>query len=122
MKTKYADLINQLERATEAYNQAVQAAKNFKGVADGLDDVLGVRGSVNYMDGYDINRAIHVTSDCFTPAAIDCGSDFIIEDWDDYTRFECALFGYRVFALVHKNSADEAYLLDLATAESKKTG
>lgn len=119
MKTKYADLIKQLERVTEAYNQAVQVAKNFKDVIDGLDDVLGVRGSVNYMDGYDINRAIHVASDCFTPAAIDCGSDFTIEDWDDYTRVECSMFGYRVFALAHKGSAEEAYLLDLAADEAK---
>jgi len=110
MKTKYAKLIEQLERATEVYNQAVYAAKRMESVIDGLDDVLGVNGSVDYMDGYDINRAIHVTSDCFAPAAIDCGSDFKMEDREDYTRFECSMFGHRVFSLL---SGDESGYVEL---------
>ena len=35
------------------------------------------------LDGYDINRAIHVRSSCFAQAAIDCGSDFKIEGRED---------------------------------------
>ena len=99
MKTKYANLIEQLECVTAVYNQAVYAAKKVGVVINDLDDVLGVNGSVDYLDGYDINRAIHVKSDCFASAAIDCGSGFKMEDRDDYTRFECSMFGYRVFAL-----------------------
>ena len=110
MKTKYASLIAQLERATKVYNQAVYAAKRMEGVIDGLDDVLGVQGSVDYMDGYDINRAIHVRSRCFAPAAIDCGSDFKMEEREDHTRFECSMFGYRVFALL---SGDESGYVEL---------
>lgn len=117
MKTKYAKLIEQLERATEVYNQAVYAAKRMESVIDGLDDVLGVSGSVDYMDGYDINRAIHVRSECFAPAAIDCGSDFKMEGREDYTRFECSMFGYRVFALIDKGSAAEAYLMDMVARD-----
>ena len=117
MKTKYANLIEQLERATEVYNQAVQAAKKFKAVIDCLDDVLGVQGSVDYMDGYDINRAIHVASRCFTPAAIDCGSDFKMEDREDHTRFECSMFGYRVFALLSGDESGYVELLEKVEAD-----
>ena len=113
MKTKYASLIEQLELVTDVYDQAVQAAKRMESVIGGLDDVIGVHGAVDYMDGYDINRAIHVTSRCFTPAAIDFGSDFKMEDREDYTRFECSMFGYRVFSLIDKGSAEEAYLMDM---------
>ncbi len=117
MKTKYANLIEQLERVTEVYNQAVYAAKKVEFVIKDLDDVLGVKGAVDYLDGYDINRAIHVTSDCFVPAAIDCGSGFKIEDRENYTRFECSMFGYRVFSLIGKGSADEFFLLEKVKAD-----
>lgn len=113
MKTKYANLIEQLGRATEVYNQAVQAAKKVEVVINDLDDVLGVNGAVDYLDGYDINRAIHVKSDFFVQAAIDCGSGFKMEDRENYTRFECSIFGYRVFSLIDKSSAEEAYLMDM---------
>lgn len=117
MKTKYAKLIEQLERATEVYNQAVYAAKRMESVIDGLDDVLGVQGSVDYLDGYDINRAIHVTSGCFAEAAIDCGSGFKMEDRDDYTRFECSMFGYRVFALMGGDERGYVELLEKVEAD-----
>lgn len=117
MKTKYANLIEQLDRVTEVYNQAVYAAKKVEAVIDDIDDVIGVNGSVDYMDGYDINRAIHVKSDCFVPAAIDCGSGFKIEGREDYTRFECSMFGYRVFSLIDKGSVEEAYLMDMAVLD-----
>ena len=38
MKTKYANLIEQLQRVTEVYNQAVYAAKKVEAVIDDLDD------------------------------------------------------------------------------------
>ncbi len=117
MKTKYANLIAQLERVTAVYNQAVEAAKRMASVIDGLDDVLGVQGSVDYLDGYDINRAIHVTSRCFTPAAIDCGSDFKMDGREDHTRFECSMFGYRVFALLSGDESGYAELLDKVKAD-----
>ena len=117
MKTKYANLIEQLERVTDVYNQAVEAAKKFKVVLDGLDDVLGVNGSVDYMDGYDINRAIHVRSACFTQAAIDCGSDFKTEEREDHTRFECSMFGYRVFSLLGGDERGYAELLKKVEAD-----
>ncbi|HRN97573.1 MAG TPA: hypothetical protein PLZ58_03965 [Candidatus Saccharibacteria bacterium] len=117
MKTKYEDLIKQLERATEVYNQAVYAAKRMASVIDGLDDVLGVQGSVDYMDGYDINRAIHVASRCFTQAAIDCGSDFKMEGREDHTRFECSMFGYRVFSLLSCGESGYAELLEKVEAD-----
>ena len=117
MKTKYANLIEQLDRVTESYNQAVYAAKRMEAVINGLDDVIGVNGAVDYLDGYDINRAIHVKSDSFVPAAIDCGSGFKIEERDDYTRFECSMFGYRVFSLICKGSLDECYLMQKAVAD-----
>ena len=117
MKTKYAKLIEQLECVTDVYNQAVQAAKKFADVIDGLDDVLGVNGSVDYLHGYDINRAIHVTSRCFAQAAIDCGSDFKVEHRDDYTRFECSMFGYRVFFLIRGDERGYAELLKKVEAD-----
>ena len=117
MKTKYANLIEQLERVTDVYNQAVESAKKIDGVIDGLDNVLGVIGSVDYLDGYDINRAIHVTSRCFTPAAIDCGYDFKIEDREDYTRFECSMFGYRVFTLLGGDERGYVKLLEKVEAD-----
>ena len=117
MKTKYANLIEQLERVTEVYNQAVQAAKKVEVVINDLDDVLGVNGSVDYLDGYDINRAIHVASRCFTPAAIDCGSDFKMEGREDHTRFECSMFGYRVFSLLSGGESGYAELLEKVEAD-----
>lgn len=117
MKDKYANLIEQLERVTEVYNQAVYAAKKVEVVINDLDDVLGVNGSVDYLDGYDINRAIHVKSDFFVQAATDCGSGFKMEDRDDYTRFECSMFGYRVFSLIGKGSMEESYLMKKAVAD-----
>ena len=117
MKTKYADLIVQLGLVTDAYNQAVRAAKNSDAVIDFLDDVLGVNGSVYYMDGYDINRAIHVRSRCFAPAAIDCGSDFKMEEREDHTRFECSMFGYRVFAMLSRDESGYAELMEKVGAD-----
>ena len=64
------------------------------------------------MDGYDINRAIHVRSRCFAQAAIDCGSDFKTEEREDHTRFECSMFGYRVFALLSGDELGYAELLE----------
>lgn len=117
MKTKYANLIEQLERATEVYNQAVYAAKRMARTIECLDDVLGVQGSVDYMDGYDINRAIHVRSLRFASAAIDCGSDFKMEEREDHTRFECSMFGYRVFALFRYSEQGYAELLEKVEAD-----
>lgn len=117
MKTKYASLIEQLERATATYNQAVYAAKRMESVIGELNDVIGVHGAIDYMDGYDINRAIHVRSSCFVQAAIDCGSEFKIEDREDYTRFECSMFGYRVFALLSGDESGYAELLEKVEAD-----
>lgn len=117
MKTKYAKLIKQLEHATEIYNQVIYAAKRMEIVIDALDDVLGVNGAVDYLDGYDINRAIHVRSDCFVQAAIDCGSGFKMEDRDDFTRFECSMFGYRVFTLLSGDERGCVKLLEKVEAD-----
>ena len=117
MKTKYASLIGQLERVTDVYNQAVEAAKKIDAVINGLDDVLGVNGSVDYMDGFDINRAIHVTSERFAEAAIDCGSDFKMEVLEYYTRFECSMFGCRVFALFRVDERGYVELLEKVEAD-----
>ena len=120
MKTKYADLIKQLERVTEAYEAALEAVKALEATTSGLPDVLGISGGVTwYGDKFENERAIQLGANTFTPFAIDCGSDFKMEDRDEFTRFECTVFGYRVCALVAKGSAEEACLLDLAVAEEK---
>lgn len=110
MRTKYADLIKQLECVTDVCNQVVQATKKVNTVIDGLDDILGVRGSVFYMDHYDIDRAIHIRSSCFAEVAIDCGTCLKMKHLGDYTRFECSMFGYPVFALFQE---DEQGYVDL---------
>lgn len=120
MKDKYAHLIEQLERVTEAYNTAFNAAKNFVAITGVQPDILGVSGGITYLgDNFEERRAIHLDAKILTAAAIDCGSEFQCDDWDDLTRIECSIFGYRVFALVAKGSAEEAYLMDLAAAEAK---
>lgn len=118
MKTKYADLINQLERVTKAYEAALAAVKALEKTTRELPDVAGVSGGVNYFgDDFEKNRTIHLDAKVLTDAAVDCGSGFQCEDWDEFTRVECTIFGYRVCALAHK--ADTAYLLDLAAVERK---
>lgn len=120
METKYADLIKQLERVTEAYERALEAVKALETTTRELPDVAGVSGGVNYFgDDFEEKRAIHVISGCFAQAALDCGSDFKMEDCDEFTRFECTLFGYRVFCLATKGSAEEALLMVLLAAEEK---
>lgn len=111
METKYADLISQMERVTEAYEAALSVAKTMAAVVNRYDDVLGVYGGVGYYgDDFEKNRAIHVTSDCFAQAAIDCGSGFKMEEQGKYTRFECSMFGYRVFALFRDDERGYAEL------------
>ncbi len=118
MKTKYANLIEQLERVTEDYEAALAAVKALEAATGELPDVLGVSGGVTYLgDRFEKGRAIHLDEETLAVAALDCGSDFSHEHLKKYTRIECTLFGYRVFSLVAKDSAQEAYLLDLAVAE-----
>lgn len=120
MKTKYAGLISQLERVTEAYERALEAVKALETTTRELPDVAGVSGGVNYFgDDFEEKRAIHVISGCFAQAALDCGSDFKMEDCDEFTRVDCTLFGYRVVCLAAKGSAEEDCLLYLAAAEDK---
>ena len=120
METKYADLIKQLECVTDAYEAALASVKAFEATTRELPDVAGVSGGVNYFgDDFEEKRAIHVISGCFAQAALDCGSDFKMEDCDEFTRVDCTLFGYRVVCMAAKGSAEEAYLLDLLAAESK---
>lgn len=122
MKTKYAELINQLERVTEAYEVALAAVKALEATTSGQPDVLGVTGGVNYFgDDFEKNRAIQLGADTFTPVALGCGSDFSYESRGDkdYGLFRCTVFGYRVYALITKGTVREAYLLDLAVAEEK---
>lgn len=111
MEAKYASLIKQFERVTEAYEAALSVAKTMTAVVNRYDDVLGVYGGVGYYgDDFEKNRAIHVTSDCFAQAAIDCGSGFKMEEQGKYTRFECSMFGYRVFALFRDDERGYAEL------------
>ncbi len=120
METKYADLIKQLECVTDAYEAALAAVKAFESTTRELPDVAGVSGGVNYFgDDFEKNRRIHVISECFAQAALDCGSDFKMEDCDEFTRFKCTLFGYRVFCLATKGSTEEALLMFLLAAEEK---
>lgn len=122
MKTKYAGLIAQLERVTEAYERALEAVKALETTTRELPDVAVVSGGVNYFgDDFEKNRAIQLGADTFTLVALDCGSDVSYENREDkdYVLFRCTVFGYRVLALIDKGSAEEACLLDLLAAESK---
>lgn len=121
MKTKYAKLIEQLERVTEAYERALAEVKTLESTIGEQTDVLGVYGKVDYVsDKFEQRRAIHLSDKTFTDAALECGTGFTHECWERYTRFECTMFGCRVFALVDKNSAEEAYLLMREAAEAKE--
>ncbi len=121
MKTKYADLIKQLERVTEAYERALAAVKTLESTIGEQPDVLGVSGGVTWhSDKFENERAIQLGADTFTDAALECGTGFNHECWERYTRVECIMFGYRVFALVDKNSVEEAYLLMREAAEAKE--
>ena len=120
METKYADLIKQLECVTDAYEAALEAVKAFESTTRELPDVAGVSGGVNYFgDEFEKGRAIHLGLKKLTTAAIYCGSDFKMKDCDDFTRFECTMFGYRVFCLAPKGSTEEALLMVLLAAEEK---
>ena len=114
MKTKYADLIKQLERVTAAYNAALSAVLNLEEMVSDQSDVLGISGGVTWFgDKFENERAIQLGADTFTPLAIDCGADFSLEHSDNYTQFYCTAFGYRVFSLIDKGSVEEAYLMDM---------
>ena len=120
METKYADLISQMERVTEAYKAALAAAKTLEAITYELPDVLGVSGSVALLgDKFEKGRAIHLDEERFAEAALDCGSDFSHEYQDEYTRVECTMFGFRVFTLARKMTAKEKFLLHLTVAEEK---
>lgn len=117
MKTKYADLIGQMERVTEAYEAALAAVKAMEETTSELPDVLGVSGGVTYLgDKFENCRAIHLDSKKLTEVALDCGSDFSHEDKDEYTRIECTLFGYRVFALFRDDERGYAELKEKVEA------
>ena len=114
MKTKYANLIVQLERVTAAYNAALSAVLNLEEMVSEQSDVIGISGGVTwYGDKFEKERAIQLGADTFTPFAVDCGSDFSLEHSDKYTQFYCTVFGYRVFSLIDKGSVEEAYLMDM---------
>ncbi len=118
MKTKYEDLIEQLVRVTSAYNAALSSVINLEEMVSEQSDVIGISGGVTwYGDKFENERAIQLGADTFTPFAIDCGSDFKMEEQGDYTRFDCGMFGYRVFALIDKGSAAEAYLMDMVARD-----
>lgn len=118
MKNKYAELINQLDRVTETYEHALAAVKALEATAGEQPDVLGVTGAVGYFgDDFEKNRAIHVRPEYFVQAAIDCGSGFKMEDRDDYTRFECSMFGYRVFSLLFGDDRGYAELKEKVGAD-----
>ena len=120
METKYADLIKQFESATDAYEAAFAATKNMHSTIVDLPDILGVTGGVAYFgDEFERGRAIQLGEKKLTTAAIDCGSDFKCTYTDEDARIECTLFGYRVFCLATKGSAEEALLIDLLAAEEK---
>lgn len=114
MKTKYSNLIEQLEFVNAAYNAALRAVLNLEEMVSEQSDVIGISGGVTwYGDKFEKDRATQLGADTFTPFAIDCGSDFSLEHSDEYTRFYCTVFGYRVFSLIDKGSAGEAYLMDM---------
>ena len=118
MKTKYANLIEQIEIVTAAYNVALSAVLNLEKMVIEQNDLIGISGGVTwYGDDFEKNRAIQLGADTFTQLAIDCGSDFKMEDSDNYARFYCTVFGYRVFSLIDKGSVEEAYLMDMAVAD-----
>lgn len=119
METKYAGLIEQFERVTEAYEAALTAVKTLETATGKLPDVLGVSGGIIYLgDKFEKGRAIHLDSKKFTAAAIDCGSDFSHEDRDEYIYFECTLFGYRVFALFRDDERGYAELKEKVEADT----
>ena len=120
MKTKYAELINQLERVTEAYELALEAVKALESITGEQPDVFGISGGVTwYGDKFEKERAIQLGADTFTHVALDCGSNVSYENKEDesYIRFCCTVFGYRVFALIDKGSAEEAYLMDMVARD-----
>ena len=123
METKYADLISQMERMTEAYEAALAAVQTLEAATGKLPDVLGVSGGVIYLgDKFEKCRAIHLDTKRFAEAALDCGSDFSHEYKDQYTRVECTMFGFRVFTLARKMTAKERFLLHLTVAKGKSKG
>ncbi len=118
MKTKYADLIKQLERVTAAYNSALSAVLNLEEMVSEQSDVIGISGGVTWFgDKFEKERAIHLGADTFTPLAIDCGSDFKMEDREDCTQFECSMFGYRVFALFGGDERGYVELMEKVEAD-----
>lgn len=119
MKTKYADLIEQLERVTAVYDTALAAVRKLEHVTDAQEYVLGVYGGVNYHgEKFEAKRSIHVRLASFIHAAMDCGSDFKMEDREDHTRFECSMFGYRVFSLLRDNERGYAELMKKVKADA----
>ena len=122
MKTKYADLIKQLERVTEVYDTALAAVRKLERVTDAQEDVLGVYGGVNYHgEKFEEKRSIHLRLSSFMPVAMDCGYDFKMEVREDYTRFECRIFGYhgyRVFALFRDDEESYAELMKKVKADA----
>lgn len=117
MKTKYEDLIEQLVRVTSAYNAALSSVINLEEMVSEQSDVIGISGGVTwYGDKFEKERAIQLGADTFTPFAIDCGSGFKMKDRYDYTRFECSMFGYRVFSLLSGDESGYAELLDKVKA------
>ena len=120
METKYADLISQMERMTEAYEAALAAVKAMEATTGELPAVLGVSGSIVYLgDEFEQCRAIYLDEERFAEAALDCGSDFSHEYKDEYTRVEYTMFGFRVFTLARKMTAKERFLLHLTVAEGE---
>ena len=120
MRTKFADLIGQMVRMTEAYETALAAVKAMEATIGELPDVLGVSGSIVYLgDKFEKCRAIHLNEERFAEAALDYGSDFSHEYKDEYTRVECTMFGFRVFTLTRKMTARERFLLHLIVAKGK---
>ncbi len=116
MKTKYANLIDQLERVTGAYSLALRAVLKLEEMVSEQRDVIGISGGVTWCgDKFEKDRAIQLSADTFTLVALDCGSDASYESKEDkgFARFCCTVFGYRVFALVDKGSTQEAYLMDM---------
>lgn len=119
MKTKYADLIKQLERVTAVYDTALAAVRKLEHVTDAQEDVLGMYGGVNYHgEKFEEKRSIHLRLTSFMPAAIDCGSDFKMEHREDFTRCECTVFGYRVFSLLRNNDRGYAELMKKVEADA----
>ena len=117
MEAKYASLIEQFERVTEAYEAALSATKTLEKTAGELPDVLGVSGGVIYLgDRFEKGRVIHLDSKKFAAVALDCGSSFQCEPRGEYTCFECTLFGYRVFALFRDDEQGYAELKEKAEA------